>query len=122
MDVTLKETIKIIKGIIILDLIVLVAALLFRKLDAAFLSGLAFGSIYAILNFRLIAITLKKAVKMPTAKAQMYVGVNYFIRLALSALVIFIAIRADYINVLSAIIPMFFPKLIIIGLAIMKKI
>ncbi len=122
MDVTLKETLKIIKGIILLDIIVLTAAFLFKKLDAPFLSGLALGSIYAILNFRLLAITIKKAVKMPPAKAQMYVGANYFIRLALSALVIFIAIRADYINVLSAIIPMFFPKLIIIGLAIMKKI
>lgn len=122
MDVTLKETLKIIKGIILLDLIVLTTALLFKKLDVPFVNGLAFGSIYAILNFRLLALTIKKGVKMPPAKAQMYVSVNYFIRLALSALVIFIAIRADYINVLSAIIPMFFPKLIIIGLAITKKI
>lgn len=122
MDVTQEETIKIIKGIIILDLIILTAAFLFTNLDMPFLNGLALGSIYAVLNFRLIAVTIKKAVKMPPAKAQMYVGANYFIRLALSALVIFIAIRADYINVLSAVIPMFFPKLIIVALAIMKKI
>ena len=70
MDVTLKETLKLIKGIILLDLIVLAVALLLKKLDAPFVNGLAFGSLYAILNFRLIAITLKKAVKMPPAKAQ----------------------------------------------------
>ena len=122
MDTTLRETIKLLKGIIVLDIIFIAIIYILGKFDIPMLQGILIGSVYALLNFRLIAVSLNRAVQMSPGRAQVFAGVSYVGRLALTAAIILAAIKVDYINAFGVIVPMFFPKIIIVSLAINRKV
>ena len=122
MDATLRETIKIFKGIVVLDVIFIAIIYILGKFDIPMLQGILFGSVYALLNFRLIAVSLNRAVQMSPGRAQVFAGVSYVGRLALTAAIILAAIKVDYINAFGVIVPMFFPKIIIVSSAINRKV
>ena len=122
MDATLRETIKIFKGIVVLDVIFIAIIYILGKFDIPMLQGILIGSVYALLNFRLIAVSLNRAVQMSPGRAQVFAGVSYLGRLALTAAIILAAIKVDYINAFGVIVPMFFPKIIIVGSAINRKV
>ena len=122
MDTTLRETIKLFKGIIVLDILFIALLLIIGKLDSSMIQGILIGSVYAILNFRLLAVSIKRAVLMSPGRAQVFAGISYMGRLALTAAIILAAIRVDYINEFGVIIPMFFPKAIIVISAINRKV
>lgn len=110
MDATLRETIKIFKGIVVLDVIFIAIIYILGKFDIPMLQGILIGSVYALLNFRLIAVSLNRAVQMSPGRAQVFAGVSYVGRLALTAAIILAAIKVDYINAFGVIVPMFFSK------------
>ena len=122
MDATLRETIKIFKGIVVLDIIFIAIIYILGKFDIPMLLGILIGSVYALLNFRLIAVSLNRAVQMSPGRAQVFAGVSYVGRLALTAAIILAAIKVDYINAFGVIVPMFFPKIIIVSSAINRKV
>lgn len=122
MDATLRETIKLLKGIIVLDIIFIAIIYILGKFDIPMLQGILIGSVYALLNFRLIAVSLNRAVQMSPGRAQVFAGVSYVGRLALTAAIILAAIKVDYINAFGVIVPMFFPKIIIVSSAINRKV
>ncbi|WP_313567568.1 ATP synthase subunit I [Acetoanaerobium noterae] len=122
MDTTLRETIKLLKGIIVLDIIFIAIIYILGKFDIPMLQGILIGSVYALLNFRLIAVSLKRAVQMSPGRAQIFASISYMGRLALTAAIILAAIKVDYINAFGVIVPMFFPKIIIVGSAINRKV
>ena len=122
MDTTLRETIKLLKGIIALDIIFIAIIYILGKFDIPMLQGILIGSVYALLNFRLIAVSLNRAVQMSPGRAQVFAGVSYVGRLALTAAIILAAIKVDYINAFGVIVPMFFPKIIIVSSAINRKV
>ena len=122
MDTTLRETIKIFKGIVVLDIIFIAIIYILGKFDIPMLQGILIGSVYALLNFRLIAVSLNRAVQMSPGRAQVFAGVSYVGRLALTAAIILAAIKVDYINAFGVIVPMFFPKIIIVSSAINRKV
>ena len=122
MDATLRETIKIFKGIVVLDVIFIAIIYILGKFDIPMLQGILIGSVYALLNFRLIADSLNRAVQMSSGRAQVFAGVSYVGRLALTAAIILAAIKVDYINAFGVIVPMFFPKIIIVSSAINRKV
>ena len=74
--------------------------------------GYIFGGLIGILNFLLLGNTMFKASTMHPARARSYVGGNYYIRLLITAIVIIIALKADYLNALS----------VVIGLLLIKQI
>jgi len=121
-DATLRETIKLLKGIIVLDIIFIAIIYILGKFDIPMLQGILIGSVYALLNFRLIAVSLNRAVQMSPGRAQVFAGVSYVGRLALTAAIILAAIKVDYINAFGVIVPMFFPKIIIVSSAINRKV
>ena len=122
MDATLRETIKLLKGIIVLDIIFIAIIYILGKFDIPMLQGILIGSVYVLLNFRLIAVSLNRAVQMSLGRAQVFAGVSYVGRLALTAAIILAAIKVDYINAFGVIVPMFFPKIIIVSSAINRKV
>jgi len=121
-DTTLRETIKLLKGIIVLDIIFIAIIYILGKFDIPMLQGILIGSVYALLNFRLIAVSLNRAVQMSPGRAQIFASISYMGRLALTAAIILAAIKVDYINAFGVIVPMFFPKIIIVGSAINRKV
>ena len=122
MDATLRETIKIFKGIVVLDVIFIAIIYILGKFDIPMLQGILIGSVYALLNFRLIAVSLNRAVQMSPGRAQIFASISYMGRLALTAAIILAAIKVDYINAFGVIVPMFFPKIIIVSSAINRKV
>lgn len=76
-------------------------------------TGLAFGTIFGILNFRLLALTLEKSVEKSPSKAQSYVMSRYFIRYILTAIVLFIGFKADYMEIIAVIIGLLSIKIIV---------
>lgn len=122
MDTTLRETIKLLKGIIVLDIIFIAIIYILGKFDISMFQGILIGSVYTLLNFRLIAVSLKRAVQMSPGRAQIFASISYMGRLALTAAIILAAIKVDYINAFGVIVPMFFPKIIIVGSAINRKV
>ncbi|MCT4661758.1 MAG: ATP synthase subunit I [Tissierellales bacterium] len=76
-------------------------------------SGVFFGSMFSILNFRLLALTLEKAVNKGPRKARNYAMSRYTIRYMLTGIVLFIGFRAPYINVIAVIVGLLVVKLVI---------
>ena len=71
MDNKLQEEIKkLTKGIIVYDLLILLALAITFNLNKQMVLGLVFGTLIAILNLKLLAITINKTVSMPSTKAQ----------------------------------------------------
>lgn len=94
--------------------IALGAAILIRPFIPFFM-GIIFGTLISMLNFRALALTLEKAVTLPPGRAQVYASSRYFIRLMTNGIVIFVSIKADYINVLGTIIGLIIIKLVVLG-------
>lgn len=120
MSITLKTVVSISKGVLFLDAIVLVILAITGMISKTIIVSLGFGSIYAILNLRLLSLALEKALKMAPSRAQIYASSQYFLRMALTAVVILLALKADYLNPIAVIAPMFFPKIVILGNNIIK--
>lgn len=94
---------QIIKCTFITFTVLAVVSIAFLEDKMGMLLGLVFGTAISILNFLELGKTLEKAVKMNPGKAQTYTTSRYFLRYLISAIVIFVSIKADYINVLGTI-------------------
>lgn len=90
-------------------------AFLFLKNPLAFLYGLVFGGLIGILNFLELARTLERAVAMPVARAKSYTAVKYFLRYIIMALVLFVSVKADYINIIGTILGLLLVKFVVLA-------
>lgn len=86
-----------------------------------FLLGTVFGLAVSVLNFFDLANTMTRATSMTPSQAQIFASLKYFVRYALTGLVIYVSIKADYINVLGTISGLVTIKTIIILTNVMKK-
>jgi hypothetical protein len=105
---------EVVKGSIFMALAVALIYFFIGILDKKMIMGLLFGTIFAILNFVLLASTLNKAVRMDSAKAQVYAGSRYYIRYLLTGIVIYISIKSPNMNVYGAISGLIIPKFYIL--------
>ena len=116
MDSKLRDEIKnLTKGIVIYDLLILLGLAITFNLNKAMILGLFFGTIIAILNLRLLAITVIKTVSMPATKAQIYSSSQYFIRMAIIAVVLFVSAKADHLNIIGTAIGLLSTKFVILA-------
>ena len=85
MDNKLQEEIKkLTKGIIVYDLLIL------------------------------LALTINKAVSMPSTKAQIYSSSQYLIRMAIMAVVLFVSAKAPHLNIVGTAIGLLSTKFVIL--------
>jgi hypothetical protein len=75
-----------------------------------YILGLILGSTISVLTFMLLANTLVKASFMSAGRAQIYMGVNYFLRFAIIAIVLYISTQMPYLNVFATVIGIFMVK------------
>lgn len=102
-----KKEIKCIGiGVLIADLIAVLFAVMLGKFSVPVIVGISFGSIFTMLKFFLLITATVKAVYYPPEKAKSYMTTHYFLRFALTAIVLAIAAKADYINFIATVIPM----------------
>ena len=104
---------KIIFYDVIVLLILMLLAFLFISEPERWIKGYIFGGLIGILNFLLLGNTMYKASKMESSRARVYASINYYIRLIITAVVIIIALKAEYLSVISVVIGIILIKQII---------
>ena len=90
-------------------------SIFFLKEPIAFALGLVFGGLIGILNFVDLARTLERAVQMRMDKAKIFTALKYFIRYITMIIVLFVSIKADYINVIGTIIGLLLIKFVVLA-------
>ncbi|MBN2898212.1 MAG: ATP synthase subunit I [Clostridia bacterium] len=78
-----------------------------------FIIGLTFGVVISVVNFFELARTVHQSVMLHPKKAHSYAIRHYFIRFLINAVVIFISIKAPYINIFGTIIGLLLIKFVI---------
>lgn len=114
MGETIQLQFKIIKLSAFILALLSVISLFFFDNPMTWVYGYIFGGLIGILNFMLLAKTIEKAMKMPPARAQIYVSSNYFIRFSIMALVLTVSLKADYIHALATVIGLLSIKFVIL--------
>ena len=79
-----------------------------------FLAGIFFGTAVSLLNFRLLYLTIEKAVKMHPERARKFTVSRYMLRYVLTALVILVSINSPDLNALGTVIGLVMIKLVIL--------
>lgn len=115
MGVTRDLQVKLIKWVVIVDIILMILALVIFDEPVPWVLGLIFGGAIGSLNFIELGKTLEKAVTMSPSRAQAYAASKYFIRYIITGIVIFVSLKANYINALGTIIGLFLVKFVIIS-------
>ncbi|BEP30244.1 hypothetical protein HLPR_25750 [Helicovermis profundi] len=105
---------NIFKWVILLFTISSVLTLVFINDPKRFIIGLLFGTLISALNFIELSKTIEKAVTMDPAKAQLFSSLRYFVRFIITGVVLFVSIKASYINVLGTIVGLLLIKLVIL--------
>lgn len=115
MDNKLQHEIKILtKGIVVYDLLILLGLAITFNLNKPMVLGLIFGTLIAILNLRLLAISVSKTVSMPSTRAQIYSSSQYLIRMAVMAVVLFVSAKASHLNIVGTAIGLLSTKFVIL--------
>lgn len=107
------------KGIVIFDLIALILILLLSNSPKEMITGLLFGSIISVLNFKLLAISLQKSVNYSVGKAQAYSSAQYSVRMFIVAVVLFVSVKSAHISVIGTTIGLLSTKFAILGKTIL---
>lgn len=110
-----KEINYVTKGVVIFDVIVLAILLLTSTFTKPMLLGLIFGSLIAILNFRLLALTIIKSVDMPVSKAQIYSSSRYILRMTITGVVLVVAAKAPHLHIIGVALGLLSPKFVILS-------
>ena len=116
-----KDVLKVISGTAVLCVVMDIIFLLIGKFDLAVLWGTLLGFACASLNFCFLAFSVYKAVDKGKA-AGGYIGGSYFLRLLFISIVVVYSIKSPHFNYVATVIPLVFPRVIIMVLeGIMKK-
>ncbi len=109
-----NEVMNITKGIFVFNILVILVLAVSGIITKEIVTGLVFGSIIAVLNLRLLGISIEKSVDMPPAKSQIYLSSQYMIRMAIVAVVLFASAKATHINVISVALGLVSTKFVIL--------
>lgn len=112
---------KIIKRIGILSIFIMGFSLILFKESKPIILGYIFGVLITILCFKLLDISIQKAVKLPPRRASAYATGQYFIRYIIYGLVLAVAAKADYLNLGSTALGLLSIKIVIVLSSIFKK-
>ena len=105
---------SIAKRIVMVNGVIGLLGILLIKPPIPFLTGLLFGTVVSILNFRLLYLTIERAVMMHPERARKFTVSRYLIRYVLTALVILVSINSPDINALGTVIGLVMLKLVIL--------
>ena len=114
MDVKVSNEVKAITvGVPIFDVVAIVILLIISKFSFPMLIGIIFGSVIAVLNFRLLALALEKAVDLPPGKAQAYTGIRYMVRLTITAAALIVSVRNPHLHIIGTAIGLISTQVVI---------
>lgn len=111
MEVIYRETRFIAKGVAVCSILFLAGSVVFDFFSIPLLIGALLGGLYAIAHFVLIGHSVLESQQRTPEKARSYMSRQYFMRMFLTALVIFLSIEVDFISPLGLIPALFYPKI-----------
>lgn len=115
-----KEIIKMLVGILVLTAVMLIIFACFGYFDIPTILGGLFGGFVAFVNFVLLALAIERSLSgFGNAKATL--ASSYVLRLIIIGIAVVFAIKSSYLNYLSAVIPLIFPRIIIMAINLSKK-
>lgn len=120
-NIAKEETRKIAKPIAGLSLIWLGILIILGQFSVETIIGVVVGCIFVIFLFAILANSAQKSTNLSPAQATRYVQRGYAIRYMLTAAYIICVIRLPYVNWVAAVVPLFFPKVILLIYSIFKK-
>ncbi|WP_293398007.1 ATP synthase subunit I [Peptoclostridium sp.] len=120
-DYTGKLMQNVIKRVIAINFLTVLITFALGKFSQGLLFGLLFGSTISVLNFRLLALSVTKALEMSPGKAQIYASSRYLVRMLIIGAVVFVSIKAPYINTIGTIIGLLSAKLAVIQMGTSGK-
>ena len=121
MQIVREETRRMLRGMAPLTLIAFGVFVLAGCDPAQAGVSLLLGACYSLLLFRMIGKSAAKAALFPPAQGIRIVRRGYFFRYVLTGVAVFAAIKAPFIQLLAAILPLFFPKVILLWSAAVQK-
>lgn len=101
-------------GILILFCAMLVFEAVIRQFNFSVVLGSIIGCVYSFLNFFMLELSIKSVVVKTEEQAKKVAVRNYFLRSIVTILFIFVCFKVKSINVFSAVIPLLFPKFILL--------
>lgn len=114
MDVKVAKEVKAVTiGVPIFDIVAVILLMIISKFSMPMLIGIIFGSVIAVLNFRLLALTLEKAVNLPPGKAQAYTGVRYMVRLTITAAALIVSVKNPNLHIIGTAIGLISTQVVI---------
>lgn len=108
-----KEVKAVTIGVPIFDIVAVILLMIISKFSMPMLIGIIFGSVIAVLNFRLLALTLEKAVNLPPGKAQAYTGVRYMVRLTITAAALIVSVKNPNLHIIGTAIGLISTQVVI---------
>ncbi len=91
------------------------------KFDYTLIVGAIYGNILTVANFFLLGKSAQKALRRTAKSAQTYMNTMYCLRYLGLFVLLAIAAVTPFVNLIAAIIPLFFPKIIITIRALREK-
>lgn len=121
MGTTWDVQVRVAKGIIIFNLIVIAIGTILLKDWKPFVIGNICGSIVAIVNFRLLAISMERLITMKSDKAGKHVRSGALIRLLINGVIIYVSLTSKHINAIGTVIGLLSIKPIILIEGLLHK-
>lgn len=113
-NTVLRETKYIAAWVIILSVVMEAVFLIIGMWDYKVLLGNLFGGAIAVLNFLLMGITVQKAVMKDEKNAATSMKLSQTLRNLMLLIAAVLAITLPFFNAVTAIIPLFFPRIAIV--------
>ena len=108
------ESKRIAIGVLAMSVIMEIVFVVLGRFDYTVLLGNLLGGGWAILNFFLMALAVQKSVKKELPQeAKLVLQNSYTKRLLFSVAILLIGIKVEYVNWISVVIPLIFPRITI---------
>lgn len=116
-----KEQFNIIRIHVLVTCLLIILSIFLFKDCMPIVKGFIFGGSIGVLNFLLLGNTIVKALKMSSHSAKIFVRINYLVRYIIIGVVLFVSVKAEYINAISVLIGLLLVKYIIVFVNFFEK-
>lgn len=109
------------KRVGIFSLVIIVFMAILSSNPKPIILGYIFGTLISLISFKLMGNTMNKAVKKTPSRAITYTASHYVLRMTIYGFVLFVSVKADYLNIISTFIGLIMVKNTIVLSTIFDK-
>lgn len=114
MNIVYSEIKKLVIPIFVLDFVLITIFFITKQSNFVDIITIILSSLYSVLNIYMVGTAIVVAVEKTENKARNYMILHYFVRYIITGSIIYYAFIISWISPLAVIIPLFFPKIILV--------